>query len=140
MTDAFDVLVPVSPLDSAICAAVSKLDLAASRGATVAGDEMHTVCRDLWRAMETDRQRRAEMMLAPAAGAPRSDFTGFHNRLRILLSMDRAELIAAGVLAADDLSGWARFLDNPFRFFCSASEEQAAALWTIIIKMEGRGA
>lgn len=135
-----DLTVPVSQLDSAICDAVSKLELAVEREANVTRDEMRSVSRTLWQAMERDRQRRAEQLLGVRPDDGEVSFQVFHNRLRILLSIDRHEAIAAGALAADDVAGWKALQGNPFRFFIHANDGQAAALWNIIGKREGRGA
>ena len=60
----------------------------------------------------------------------------FHNRLRILTSIDLFELVAVGVLDRDDLSGWAAFNRNPHSWFIRCSDEQAAKLWGIIKQRE----
>lgn len=132
--------VPVSPLDSAICDAVSKLELAVERGADVTRAEMQNVSRGLWQAMERDRQRRAEQLLGPRPEAGGDPFALFHNRLRILLSIDRHDAVAAGALAEEDLLGWELLRDRPFSFFIAASDDRARALWTIICEREGQGA
>lgn len=92
-----DLTVPVSPLDSAICDAVSKLDLAVDRGADVTREQMRTVSRSLWQAMETDRQRRAEQLLAADPGQPRDDFSAFKRRLAIMSDLSTDDLVTAGI-------------------------------------------
>lgn len=92
-----DLTIPVSPLDSAICDAVSKLELAVDRGADVTREQMHIVSRSLWQAMERDRQRRAEQLLAADAGQPRDDFTAFKRRLAIMADLSTDDLAAAGI-------------------------------------------
>lgn len=96
-----DLAVPVSPLDSAICDAVSKLELAVTRGADVTREQMQTVSRSLWRAMEADRQRRAELLLATDPGQPRDDFSAFKRRLAIMADLSSGDLAAAGIDSLD---------------------------------------
>lgn len=93
--------VPVSQLDSAICDAVSKLELAVDRGADVTREQMRIVSRSLWQAMETDRQRRAEQLLAAEPGQPRDDFSAFKRRLVIMADLSSDDLAAAGVEHVD---------------------------------------
>ena len=52
----------------------------------------------------------------------------FHNALRIMLNIDKVDFCLAG--GTDDQ--WPAFRDNPHMWFISASDEQAAGLWTII--------
>jgi hypothetical protein len=71
-----------------------------------------------------DDRRRA---LAP----DRTPMEDFHNRLRIMLSIDAYELHEAGV----KMSGrewWDDFRHDPFRWFIRASEEDAAKVWAIM--------
>lgn len=59
----------------------------------------------------------------------------FHHALRVLMCIDRHELIEAGVfISSDELSmdGWKRFKADPFRFFIRISDTQADALWALI--------
>lgn len=56
----------------------------------------------------------------------------FHNGMRILLNLERRDLIDAGVIQPDDAQAWRRFSDNPHRWFIVASDEQARRLWDVI--------
>lgn len=60
----------------------------------------------------------------------------FHNALRIMLSIDRHEMVAAGVLTADDQAGWRAFRENPTRWMIVASDEQKEGLFSIIEKRQ----
>lgn len=62
----------------------------------------------------------------------------FHNRLRILMSIDKHELVEAGVLAADDFDGWVNFSKCPYRFFIRRADETVAKLWALVQKREMR--
>ncbi len=59
----------------------------------------------------------------------------FLNALRILRSVDRYELIDAGVIDRLDVSGWSLFKSDPFRWINLTDYKTAEKLWTII---EGR--
>ena len=61
----------------------------------------------------------------------------FHNRLRILTSIDMHELIAAGVIDADDEDEWNAFCKAPHKWMIQADDDQAEALWAL---MKKRGA
>lgn len=67
-------------------------------------------------------------------------FAEFHNSLRILTSIDKHELIEAGVLdhSEPDHSVWIAFRDDPFRWLIRADDETAAKLWTIIERRQRR--
>lgn len=56
----------------------------------------------------------------------------FHNGMRILLNLERHDLIDAGVIQPEDAAAWRRFSDNPHRWFIVASDEQARRLWDVI--------
>ena len=60
----------------------------------------------------------------------------FHNRLRILMGIDKHELVEAGVIAENDVKSWANFTVNPYQWFIRCSDNQCAALWTIIQRRE----
>jgi hypothetical protein len=68
-------------------------------------------------------------------------FSTFHNALRIMLNIDRDELVKAGVVpdivahpekhfVADE--AWRQFNDSPYRFFIRIPTGQAQALWKLI--------
>ena len=63
-------------------------------------------------------------------------FDEFHNALRILLNIDYHEMEQAGVEFGDSHTdrekGWAKFRDNPHRWFIQASDEDANCVWKII--------
>jgi hypothetical protein len=56
----------------------------------------------------------------------------FRNRLCILRSIDRHELVEAGVLAADDVSMWNVFAVDPYRWFLLRDDDTAEKLWRLI--------
>lgn len=60
------------------------------------------------------------------------DLCGFHNRLRIMISIDRDELESAGVIARGDHNAWGTFHRDPYRWLIRCDDESAAKLWTII--------
>lgn len=64
-------------------------------------------------------------------------FDEFHNGLRILESIDRHELVVAGVFEDEADEEWAAFLKSPHRWMIEASDEQATKLWALMV---GRGA
>ena len=57
-------------------------------------------------------------------------FAQFHNGLRILASIDRVELLEAGVRLS--LPEWEDFRDHPHRWFTRAPDEIALKIWAII--------
>lgn len=59
-------------------------------------------------------------------------FREFHNGLRILLNIDRHELVEAGLIGAHDNNAWGGFRRNPFIWLVRASDEQAAKLWELM--------
>jgi hypothetical protein len=135
-----DLTVPVSQLDSAICDAVSKLELAVEREANVTRDEMRSVSRTLWQAMERDRQRRAEQLLAPDPGQARGDFTAFKRRLQILIELGERDLFEAKVLDGRMKGGAAaleRFFESPVAFALALPPERFQALFALIQEREG---
>jgi hypothetical protein len=56
----------------------------------------------------------------------------FSNRLTLLLSIDRHELVEAKVIAANDTLGWNHFSSDPYRWFIGASDQAAERLWAIM--------
>jgi hypothetical protein len=60
------------------------------------------------------------------------DLRAFHNRLRIMTSIDRDELVRAGVLPANDHSAWGTFHRDPFRWFIRCDDATAERLWALI--------
>ena len=69
----------------------------------------------------------------------------FHNRLRILMGIDKRELIEAGVIGElfDDGMAiknadhdWRAFSSNPYGWFVRASDDQCKKLWSIILERE----
>jgi hypothetical protein len=60
----------------------------------------------------------------------------FHNGLRILTSIDFADLVNAGVLTddADGDSEWEHFRDNPWKWMIHADDDQAEKLWALMVK------
>lgn len=60
------------------------------------------------------------------------DLRSFHNRLRVLGSIDRDEMVAAGVQSMREDSAWRSFAGNPYRWLILASDDDAEKLWTVI--------
>lgn len=60
------------------------------------------------------------------------DFEKFHNVLRVLRSIDRDELEAAGVLKAGDHNQWGVFRRNPFMWLIRAEDWRARKVWEIV--------
>lgn len=58
----------------------------------------------------------------------------FHNGLRILTSIDMSELVAGKVIEADDEAEWKAFRDNPWKWMITADDEQAEALWALMVQ------
>jgi hypothetical protein len=56
----------------------------------------------------------------------------FHNALRILLNIDAPDLYDA--LGRKDAIAWRSFVDNPFRWFITASDADAEAIWNLVEK------
>jgi hypothetical protein len=65
------------------------------------------------------------------------DMRDFHNRLRVLMSIDMDEMVAAGAIEADDEAEWAAFRKDPFRWFISADDAAAEKLWAIVERRAG---
>ena len=73
----------------------------------------------------------ADAVLASFAKSSQADF---HNRIRILGSIDFHELVAAGVLIddADGEAEWKAFRANPFRYFIACDDETCDRIWQAI--------
>jgi hypothetical protein len=56
----------------------------------------------------------------------------FHNRLRIMIGIDRHELVDAGVIPANDVNAWGTFHRDPYRFFIRADDATAGRIWAVI--------
>ncbi len=56
----------------------------------------------------------------------------FHNLLRVMISIDRDELVTFGVMQANDTDGWRAFSDGPYRWFIKAPDAQADNLWRLL--------
>lgn len=54
----------------------------------------------------------------------------FLSALRILRSIDRPELVDAGLQLGD--LAWRDFRDNPYRWICLACDKHAIQLWSIV--------
>lgn len=72
-------------------------------------------------------------VLQPEADGALRDF---HNRLRILSSIDFHELVQAGVVTddADGEAEWKAFRGNPWRWFIVCGDDEAEKLWALIEK------
>ena len=62
----------------------------------------------------------------------------FHNALRILTSVDRHELVAAGVMRHGDHNAWGTFRRDPFRWLIRADDAAAHKLWRIVEARQAR--
>lgn len=60
----------------------------------------------------------------------------FHNRLRILTSIDKHELVDDDVIGKNDEKAWRSFTSNPYKWFIRASGSQCRKLWGIIQERE----
>ena len=58
----------------------------------------------------------------------------FHNALRILRSIDRDELVNAGILPDNDHNAWGAFRRDPYGWFIRAPETKSLKLWELIQK------
>lgn len=56
----------------------------------------------------------------------------FHNALRILLNLDRHDLVEHGVMGADEPDAWWAFGQDPYRWFIRADDATAEKLWRLI--------
>jgi hypothetical protein len=65
------------------------------------------------------------------------DLRGFHNRLRIMIGIDRHELEAAGVIAQGDHNAWGTFHRDPYRWLIRCDDETAKKLWAVIERRAG---
>lgn len=76
--------------------------------------------------------------LEAAAGArtDQEEFDAFHNRLRILASIDLAEFRAAGLHSF----AWGLLVKDPRDFFVRTDTETARKVWSIIRARESRSA
>lgn len=57
----------------------------------------------------------------------------FHNGLRILSSIDMHELVEAKVIEAEDEAEWKAFRGNPWKWMITADDEEAKALWALMV-------
>lgn len=64
----------------------------------------------------------------------------FHNGLRILLSIDRDQLAAIGVIGKTDLNAWSEFRRDPFRWFINCDDARAEKLWALIAARQQKAA
>lgn len=62
----------------------------------------------------------------------------FHNRLRILTSIDKHEMVDAGVIDGDEPLQWTNFWHDPYKWFICCPDDQASKLFGIIQKREKR--
>lgn len=62
----------------------------------------------------------------------KADLHDFHNRLRIMIGIDRHELVASGALSANDVDAWGTFQRDPYRFFIRADDSTAEKIWSVI--------
>lgn len=62
------------------------------------------------------------------------DIRDFHNRLRILGSIDFSELVAAGAFTDDDEGEieWKHFRANPYRYFIACDDDVCDGIWRVI--------
>ncbi|KAF0102186.1 MAG: hypothetical protein FD144_2621 [Rhodospirillaceae bacterium] len=65
-------------------------------------------------------------------------FAEFHNCLRILTSIDKHELVEAGVIKPEDTAAWLSFTRDPHRWFIRADDATATKLWAIIERRQRR--
>lgn len=54
------------------------------------------------------------------------------NCLCILMSIDRHELVAAGVDTMREQRAWASFVANPYLWYLKASDADADRIWAIV--------
>ena len=71
-------------------------------------------------------------MSTAGTSATSSEFDAFHNRLRVMASIDFSELDEAGVIEIDDHAEWAVFREDPYRWFLRADDDRAQKLWLLI--------
>lgn len=62
----------------------------------------------------------------------------FHNALRIMRSIDRHELIEAGMEMTPGDGKFPAFRDDPCGWFIRASDADADVIWTIIKRRQTR--
>lgn len=60
----------------------------------------------------------------------------FHNGLRVLMNIDAADLVNAGVLTDDEagIGEWIKFRRNPWEWMIRADDDRAAKLWALMLK------
>lgn len=78
-----------------------------------------------------------EMLRGAVHAADENDMRRMHNQLRILMSIDRHELEAVGIIAAGDHNAWGTFVRDPFRWVIRADDVTVAKVWTIIKRRGG---
>lgn len=64
-------------------------------------------------------------------------FDDFHNRLRIMSSIDQHELADLDADIWTD-SEYAKFRDDPWRYFIKADDEAAVMIWNVVTKRAGK--
>ena len=62
------------------------------------------------------------------------DKSRFHNAIRILLNIDKYELIEASIIRDGDETGtcWTRFNNDPLIFIAKLNDDKYDALWELI--------
>ncbi len=56
----------------------------------------------------------------------------FHNALRVMNSIDRDEMVGAGLIPANDPNAWQQFRCNPTRWMIAATDAQKEGLFALI--------
>ena len=67
-----------------------------------------------------------------------TDLRIFHNRLRILMCIDKHDMVDAGVISDDDILRWKEFQKDPYRTFVRCNDETCTKLFGIIQRREKR--
>jgi hypothetical protein len=60
----------------------------------------------------------------------------FRSRLCALRCLDRPDLVEAGVIAADDSSGWVTFAKSPSEWFLHCDDATAEKVWALVDEQE----
>lgn len=70
--------------------------------------------------------------MSTPTSASSKEFDAFHNRLRIMTSIDFHELVDGGVIEDDDEAEWEAFRKDPYRWFIRTDDDKAQQLWLLI--------
>ena len=61
----------------------------------------------------------------------------FSNALRVVLNLERVELVRAGLMRQGDHEAWSVFRRDPLRWLIRADDQKAEILWRLVEQRMG---